>query len=309
MTTNVRIRNYRGHDLEPLTRLFNSVNGLTDTEKEYDSELMAERLSQPPGRPEEDCYLAESQNSLVGFALVCSEPRISRAVAMGGILESHRGQGIGLRLLKAAEDRARKLNASVLQAQIPDHDTGAHRTLVGDGFKAVSKYWQMRWEHEEVPPLKLPDGYSLRSFRVGEDELALTELQNAAFGENWGFCPNTVEEIRVRVLSKRCDPEGIIFVVDGDQLVAYNWTLRASNSDASIGWISMTGAHPDHRGKGLGSAAVIAGMGYLKARGVDGIELEVDADNVPAREMYLKLGFESVATTVWYEKRLDATVS
>ena len=308
MTITAHIRNYRPDDLGPLTRLFNAVNGFTDSEKAYDAELMAERLSQP-GRPEEYCYLAESQNSLVGFALLCPEPPIRRAVAMGGVLESHRGQGIGLRLLKAVEDHARKLNASILQVQVPTHDTRALHTLEADGFKAVSKYWQMRWEHEDVPPLTLPDGYSLRSFRAGEDELALTQLQNAAFGENWGFCPNTVEEISVRVRSKLCDPEGIIFVVDGDQPVAYNWTLRASNSNASIGWISMTGAHPDHRGKGLGTAAVIAGMDYLNARGVGGIELEVDAANAPAREMYLKLGFERVATTVWYEKRLDSSTS
>ena len=309
MTTSAHIRNYNWNDLEPLTLLFNTINGLSGTEKAYDSELLAERLSQPPCRPEEDCFLAESQESLVGFALLCAEPRINRAIVMGGVLESHRNQGIGLRLLKTMEDRARKQHASVLQMQLPTDDTDARRALESDGFEVVSKYWQMRWEDDEVPSLNLPDGHSLRSFSIGEDELTLTELQNAAFGENWGFCPNTVEEISARVRSKLCDPKGIIFLVDGDQPVAYNWTLRASNSKASIGWISMTGAHPDHRGKGLGTAAVVAGMDYLKAKGVDGIELEVDADNAPAREMYLKLGFEKVASTVWYEKRLNSAPS
>ena len=44
-------------------------------------------------------------------------------------------------------------------------------------------------------------------------------------------------------------------------------------------------------------------------QGVDGIELEVDAANPSARELYLKLGFKKVGETVWYEKDLTAQES
>jgi ribosomal protein S18 acetylase RimI-like enzyme len=44
---------------------------------------------------------------------------------------------------------------------------------------------------------------------------------------------------------------------------------------------------------------------YLRAKGVTGVELEVDAANGPARELYLGLGFRKVAETVWYEARLN----
>jgi ribosomal protein S18 acetylase RimI-like enzyme len=33
------------------------------------------------------------------------------------------------------------------------------------------------------------------------------------------------------------------------------------------------------------------------------VELEVDSENAPARELYLKLGFRKVSRSVWYEKR------
>ena len=44
-------------------------------------------------------------------------------------------------------------------------------------------------------------------------------------------------------------------------------------------------------------------MQYLKDQGVDSVELEVDSENTPARELYLKLGFKKVHETLWYEKR------
>ena len=299
-----RIRRYRSEDLDSFTRLFNEVNGFLGSERAYDTELMAERLSPPLCQPEDDCYLAESDGSLVGFALLCPELPIGRTVAISGVLDSHR-DSVGTKLLKAMVERAISLEAGVLHTQVPADDEDAGRTLHAEGFTAIRYYWQMWWEGSEVPSLKLPDGYALRSFRTGEDEVALTRLQNAAFSQSWGFSPNTVEEISARVHSKRSDPDGIIFLINNDQPAAYNWTLRASNAESSTGWISMTGAHPDHRGKGLGTAAVVAGMEFLKAKGVGGIELEVDRDNAPAREMYLKLGFKTVATTVWYEKVLE----
>ena len=101
MTTSAHIRNYRWNDLEPLTRLFNTINGISDTEKAYDSELLAERLSQPPCRPEEDCYLAESQESLVGFALLF---RLQKSLAIGALHHTAIGQRGELRTDSASNE-------------------------------------------------------------------------------------------------------------------------------------------------------------------------------------------------------------
>ena len=101
------------------------------------------------------------------------------------------------------------------------------------------------------------------------------------------------------------DPEGIILVMDGGRIAAYDWTLQSFGATGSVGWISMTGVHPDYRGKGLGTLVVTAGINHLKSNGVDTVELEVDSDNVPARELYLKLGFKKLRETTWYERRFD----
>ena len=96
-----------------------------------------------------------------------------------------------------------------------------------------------------------------------------------------------------------------VFIVDGERPIAYNWTFISSNGTSSVGFVSMTGVHPDYRGKGLGRSVVVAGMQYLKAKGVNAVELEVDYENPAARELYLKLGFQKIGETVWFEKRLD----
>ena len=304
MTTSTQIRKFRWDDVEEFTHLFNAVNGIADSEKASDPEFMRQFLSQPSCRPEEHCFLAEHDRVLVGFALVSPEPPISRAVIGGGVLESHRSRGIGRSLTGKATEHAAALNVSVINVQAPANGSAARHLLESEGFVVVKNYWQLRWEGDEDFSIKMPEGFSLRPFTLDQDEQMLADLQNAAFGHHWGFSPNSVEEIRARVRLDRSPPEGIIFVLDGSRPAGYNWTLRASNGVRAVGWIAMTGVHPDYRGRGLGTAVVLAGMEYLKNTGVDGIELEVDSENVPATKLYANLGFKKVDQTVWYEKRL-----
>ena len=304
MAPSTTIRQFRWEDLDEFTSLFNEVNGMTNTEVADDVEYMRQFLSQPSCQPETDCYLAESRGSLVGFALLAPELPIGRAVASGGVKSSHRNLGIGRTLLKACIKHVEAIEVSELHIQVLSDGMAAAHLLLSEGFQVVKDYWVMRWQGHEFPPLELPDGFSIRPFRLDQDEAALTDLQNAAFGEHWGFCPNTVEEISARVRMKRCHPEGIIFVVEGGRPSGYNWTLSTSTEAGSIGWISMTGVHPDYRGRGLGTAVVMAGLEYLNGRNVPQIELEVDSENIPARQLYLKLGFWKVQNRIWYEKRL-----
>ena len=304
-TTKVHMRKFRWSDFEEFTHLYNEIWDIANSEKAFDQEFMREYLSQPTCDPVQHCYLAEIENEIVGFVLLDNETPIRRAVASGGVREPHRNRGIGRGLVKKAVEHAHELNALVLHIETAADDSTAQHLLESEDFQQVKRYWQMRWEGGEVPPPKLPNGFEVRPFVLDQDEAVLTELQNIAFGENWGFSPNTVEQISQRVRMKLSDPDGILFILDGDRPAAYNWTLRASNENYSTGWISMTGVHPDYRGSGLGKAVVTSGIQYLREQNVDAIELEVDSANPPARELYLKLGFEVVGQTVWYERRLD----
>ena len=67
----------------------------------------------------------------------------------------------------------------------------------------------------------------------------------------------------------------------------------------------MTGVEPDYRGKNLGRSIVLMGMHDLIKRGADSIELEVDSENVRARELYLSLGFVKSSESIWFELDLS----
>ena len=299
----ITLRKFEWADIEYVTQLFTSISGAGGTEKEVDSELVRQTLSHPSVRPEANLTLAHSGANLVGYYQLFPEIQISRAVIAGGVLEQHRGQGIGRQLLSAAMEQVEALNASLLHIQTSADATDARHILESEGFEQVKDYWQMRWTGGDLPELNLRSNFSLKPFRLGEDEAMLTELQNSAFGQHWGFCPNTIEETAARVRISNTDPDGIIFVMDGDRPAGYNWTLMNENRFGKVGFVSMTGVHPEYRGNGLGTAVVVTGMEYLKDQGVDAIELEVDSENTPARELYLKLGYRQVHHSVWFERR------
>ena len=303
MDQDIDIRAFEWDDLETVTRLFNSIDGAEGTVMESDVDQMRQALAQPSVSPEDDLRVAHVGADMVGFYRLFREVPIDRVVAAGGVLAEFRGRGIGRRLLRAAIEQVEGIGAGVLHIQTSVDAQDACHLLESEGFERVKSYWQMRWEGDDLPNLALRPGFQLKPFRLGQDEAVLTELQNASFGKHWGFCPNTVDEIRARVRMNITDPDGIIFVMDGSRPAGYNWTLRYENSHGKIGVVSMTGVHPSYRGNGLGTAVVVSGMRYLKDQGVDAIELEVDSENTPARELYLKLGYRQVSRSVWYERR------
>ncbi len=301
----VAIRGFSWQDLDSLTNLHNEVSGVSGSDRALSSVEMRELLSQPSCDPEKDCIVAVSENVPVGFAIVARELRIGRTVANGGVLEDRRREGIGRSLLTRVTAYASSLDAKVLHIEAPDGSVGAKHLLESNGFRPVRRYCKMRWEGESTPTVDVPEGFALRAFRYGIDEQALTDLQNATFNGSWGFCPNTVEEISARARSSRCHPDGIILITGEGRLAGYNWTTRTCPEDGAVGWIEMTGVHPDFRSRGLGRAVVVAGMAHLKGNGVDSIELEVDSQNAPATTLYRRLGFRSVGQGIWYEKRLN----
>lgn len=299
------VREFCWEDLDRYTKLYNEVSNLTDTVKYRDTEYMRQFLSQPSIIPEENCFIAETNNGqFVGFALVSNEKTIDRAVTAGGVVSSHRYKGVEEILLERSVSHANYLDVSLLHIEISSSEDIYRNLLEEAKFQYVKNYWQMMCKREDISSVEIPTQYSFRLFKTGIDEQQLTDLQNKAFEASWGFCPNTVEEISARTKMKDTAPEGIIFLDYLNYPSAYVWTQRISKDNCSVGSIGMTGVHPDYRGRGLGRAVVAAGIAYLKSQDVNFIELEVDAENVPARELYLSFGFDKIGQTVWYEKRL-----
>ena len=98
--------------------------------------------------------------------------------------------------------------------------------------------------------------------------------------------------------------DDILLVLDGDTAVGFNWTRLERSEGSTQGWIGMMGAHPEYRGKGLGTSIMRAGVQYLRESGASRIDLTVDSQNPSAHRIYGAGGFRRQAVTVWYERAL-----
>ncbi|HHS97608.1 MAG TPA: GNAT family N-acetyltransferase [Chloroflexi bacterium] len=91
------------------------------------------------------------------------------------------------------------------------------------------------------------------------------------------------------------DPLGFVWLEEGR--VVGNISLRRAAYPG--GWmIGNVAVHPDWRGRGIGRALVEAALETVEQRGGAWVGLEVREDNLVARRLYERLGFEPVGTTV-----------
>jgi mycothiol synthase len=67
----------------------------------------------------------------------------------------------------------------------------------------------------------------------------------------------------------------------------------------------MLGVDPDYQGRGLGKRLLLAGLSYLKGKGLQVVELTVDRENKVACTLYKSVGFKLWTSSLWYEKRLE----
>ena len=299
-----RLHPFSWDRLDEFVALANAVQGVAGAPAALDADAMAQRLHAPGVDAEADCALAVIDGAPVGYTLLNWELPIGSVVLEGGVLPSRRRQGAGGTLLSWAKERGRERGAAVARAPAPEDDTGCAEALRRMGFTQVRRHVILRWAGASVPAPALPPGIVARRFRAG-DAAALTEAQNAAFGGQWGFSPNTVEQIAYSVGMSRTTPQGVALLMSGDDVAAYCLTMTAGGPSERVGSILMLGAHPRCQGLGLGRAALLAGMRLLLERGARTIELTVDAENGAARRLYQSVGFRRAGGRRWFQADLS----
>ena len=309
MNVTLSINQFRWNDTARVVAFLNKLSCSVATENELSEGLFRQWHEMPGQNPESDCFIAETdRGEILGFLHMITEKPIRRSVAIQSVAQCRDHFSIAKKFALTARKFAGGQPTDVLHIQISKEDHEWREALEDTGWTAVKEYWNLRWKCENRDLLEkasVPEGFGIRKLKLDTDIKLFTDIQNESFSEHWGFCPNTVEEITSRILMERSGEEGILLIHEGTRIAGYNWTLYASSGHAAIGWVGMTGVHPDYRGKKLGKAIVLTGMHELIERGADRIELEVDSENIPARELYYKLGFEKVSETLWFESRLQ----
>jgi mycothiol synthase len=189
-------------------------------------------------------------------------------------------------------------------------DPAADERATAAGFVAERDLLQMRVLLPLADPARWPEGTTVRTFRVGEDEAAWVPVNNRAFAGHPEQGAWTVDMLRAREQEDWFDPEGFVLAFDADGLAGFCWTKvhppHPPREPDALGEIYVIGADPSRHGRGLGRALTTAGLESLADRGISVGLLYVDADNEAAVGLYRALGFVTHRTDRAYGRDVEA---
>jgi mycothiol synthase len=267
--------------------------------------LLARDADQHPG----------AGDPLVGYAHVDTTDEVEGASAELCVHPAARRRGLGRALVTGAIAAAQEHDpAGRLRLWAHGDHPSANALAMSLGFHRARVLWQMRRSlYAPVSIPHLPDGVSLRPFRVGQDDDAWLALNARAFADHPDQGRWTREDLRVRLTEQWFDPDGFLLAERAGQLVGFHWTkvhgaLRhhppgeEPHDHDPMGEVYVLGVDPAAAGHGLGRALTLAGLRYLRGRGLDQVMLYVDETNRPAIGLYTRLGFARWSTDVSFRR-------
>jgi mycothiol synthase len=293
------IRNYQPADFDSYVLLCQESEKLKSSGYPVTPQAITERLVRPNYSPEQDLFVVEITDSLIGYMDLTPELNIGRIILEGWLRPEHRRRGLAMKLLDYAMSRAREAGAGVIQVNVTEANAVAKIVLSRLGFRCVRKFLELELDMAKLRGQEANQAIQeCRYLRRGEEE-KLTQIQNRCFAGTWGYNLNTVATITYRTNLSHFSPEDVLLVPEGDKVVGYCWTGRAGERE---GRIFMLGVDPDYRGRGIGRRLLLAGLAYLKSKGSRVAVLAVDSENKEAGALYQSAGFELRTSSLWYEK-------
>jgi mycothiol synthase len=251
--------------------------------------------------------------ALVGYAHVDTTDLVDGPSAELCVHPLHRRHGLGRALVLAAIAAAEERDpAGRLRLWAHGDHPSASALALSLGFARSRVLWQMRRSlRSPVPAVELPPGVHLRPFRPGTDDAAWLELNALAFADLPDQGRWTQSDLAARLAEPWFDANGFLLAVrDDGTLAGFHWTkVHGSAQDGGahdhdpIGEVYVLGVDPRAHGAGLGTALTLAGLHYLRGRGLDQVMLYVDESNPQAIALYRKLGFAQWSTDVMFARQ------
>ena len=265
------------------------------------------------GEPPALHLLSRHGGKLVGYAHVDTTDPVDGAAAELCVHPLFRRWGLGRRLVRRALAVAAERDpAGRLRLWAHGDHPSATALALSLGFERFRVLWQLRRSLlDPLPAPVLPAGVTVRAFVPGTDDEAWLAVNARAFANHPEQGRWTSADLRARLAEDWFDPAGFLMAWDRhDRLIGFHWTKvhgwpSTSDSPAGhhhppIGEVYVIGVDPAGHGQGLGTALTLAGLQYLKGRGLDQVMLYVDDENAGAARLYRQLGFARWATDVCF---------
>jgi GNAT superfamily N-acetyltransferase len=226
--------------------------------------------------------------------------------------------GVGEALLQWIDQRAERAMLSA-PASVPisiDHvyvyaqNRSARQRLEKFGYLRERVFYRMEIVFDAPPPApQLPEGISIRSFRLGEEDRAVYEAYEDAQADEWGHEWMPFDKWRYYFIEveEDFDPEAWFLAVEGETIVGYalcRWE-RAGEPDRST--VRYVAVRRPWRKRGIGLALLHAAFGGIYRHGKRGAGLGVDATSYTgADRLYVRAGMRRASETLRYGKVIRA---
>lgn len=273
-----------------------------------------------PGGGDSDVrhLLSRDDARLVGYGHLDVTDQVAGSSGELVVLPDARGRGVGRQLAAAMVEESPD---GRLRLWAHGAHPGAAKMAAAGGFVVTRVLWQMRRAlSDPLPSYRLPEGVALRTFVVGEDERAWTEVNNRAFAEHPDQGGWSVNEVLVREHEPWFDPAGFFLAEQDGRLVGFHWTKVHGAHDRPhdsaghphehphdhphelVGEVYVVGVDPSDQGNGLGPALTLVGLHHLQQQGLSSVMLYVDETNTNAIRVYERLGFARHTTDVCFSR-------
>ena len=301
------VRNYHSKDFECLRKLKIELEKKGPFSDPWSLKDLEESITFSNRFSKSNVFVTEWEGDIIAFLKLKPEMDIRRVVLTLIVHPRYRNESVLLSLMERAIIRAKELKAERVHINLPRGHKELKNVLLKGGFHTIRRYLELRLDLSKINiPKDSRKVVRTRPFKRGEEDW-LTFIQNRAFNNTWGYSSNTTRDIIHRTSLFNFSPQNVLFALDDDRLVGYCWTMtfppnRVSSKNS--GRILMIGVDPEQQGKGIGKQLLLAGLSYLKGKGIRIVDLTVDSENGAARTLYKSVGFRHRISTLWFEKSL-----
>jgi GNAT superfamily N-acetyltransferase len=218
------------------------------------------------------------------------------------VLPSHRGRGIGSRLLRWTQEAGRAAGKSRSCQRLSENEHAAVALLEADGYERSWEDWMFDIELEREPdPPRLPPGYAIRGFVAGRDGRAVHGVVEEAFAEWPDAEAETFADWEAETLGRPgFAPELVGAVVQGDDVVGAAVMI---DEEEPVIWVAQLAVARPHRGRGLARALLVHAFGIAWRSGRRHVRLATDG-RTGARGLYEHVGMHVTRTAWEYTKQL-----
>lgn len=185
---------------------------------------------------------------------------------------------------------------------VPLVNTELMKIMEALNFKIERYCYVLLREDLEVPGFNLPEGYEIKPFRPGKDEMAWCEVRNSAFANLQGSeTPITPERVAKMVYADDYIEGGLMMLYHNEKPIGVVKGSKDEYEGMPIMSIGPLAIIPQYQGRGLGRALLRASIKFAKDNKYDRTILCVNAENERAKTLYIQEGFKQVEGAVCYK--------